>query len=98
MPDNRNLSSAAQPAPHSWDLENWPAHVWPHSAQRARYLIRIWKRELIAARALCRVGRQFVLLGVGYSRWLQSHGTRAARYDIAPNAGGSGDTKVVARN
>ena len=76
----------AQLAPHSWDLEHWPAYVWPHTRSRARYLIRMCKRQLIAAGALCRVGRQFVLLGAAYSRWLQTHGSHAARYDIAPNA------------
>lgn len=86
MSDNRNGSSAAQLAPHSWDLEHWPAYVWPHSGSRARYVIRMCKRELVAAGALCRVGRQLVLLGAGYTRWLRKHGARAARYDIAPNA------------
>jgi hypothetical protein len=65
-------SSAAQPVPHSWDLEHWPVHVSPHSPDRARYLIRTSKCELIAAGALCRVGRQLVLLGAGYTRWLQT--------------------------
>jgi hypothetical protein len=85
MPGNSNPSSAAQPAPHSWDLEHWPVYVWPHTRSRARYVIRMFKRELIAAGALYRVGRQFVLLGAGYTRWLRLHGSQAARYDIAPN-------------
>lgn len=86
MPGNRNSSGGtAQLAPHSWDLEHWPAYVWPHTGARARYVIRMCKRELIASGALCRVGRQLVLLGAGYTRWLQFHGAQAARYDIAPN-------------
>jgi len=38
-----------QPArPHSWDLEHWPVHVWPHTRYCARYMIRLHKLDLIA--------------------------------------------------
>jgi hypothetical protein len=76
---------AVQAAPQSWDLEHWPAHVYPHERGRARYLIRAHKIELIAAGALARVGREFVILGQQYTRWLQKQTTRAAAYSIAPN-------------
>jgi hypothetical protein len=76
---------AVQAAPQSWDLEHWPAHVYPHDKARARYLIRAHKCELIAAGALARIGREFVIIGMPYTRWLQKQTTRAAVYDIAPN-------------
>jgi hypothetical protein len=74
-----------QPAPHSWDIANWPAHVWPGTPARARYSVRTSKSSLIAAGALCRVGRQFVVLGDRYTRWLRKHAARAAKFDIATN-------------
>jgi hypothetical protein len=76
---------AVQAAPQSWDLEHWPAHVYPHEKGRARYLIRAHKYDLIAAGALARIGREFVIIGVPYVRWLQKQTARAAVYSIAPN-------------
>jgi len=76
---------AVQAAPQSWDLEHWPVHVYPHEKGRARYLIRAHKLELVAAGALARIGREFVIIGVPYVRWIQKQVTRAAVYDIAPN-------------
>lgn len=67
--------STAAPAPHSWDLEHWPPGVYPHAEGRARYLLRCHRDELMAAGALVRVGRELVVIGDRYSRWLQ---TRAA--------------------
>src|SRR6516162_8095584 len=75
---------AVQAAPQSWDLEHWPVHVYPHEKGRARYLIRAHKLELVAAGALARIGREFVIIGVPYVRWIQKQVTRAAVYDIAP--------------
>jgi hypothetical protein len=85
MLPRRSLTSAALPAPHSWDMEHWPPHVWPHDTNRARYIVRTCKTELIDAGALSRIGREFVLIGASYTRWLQQNGARAARWDIAPN-------------
>lgn len=59
------------PVPHSWDLENWPPSVYPNRESRARYLLRAHREELILAGALTRVGRELVVFGEGYSRWLQ---------------------------
>jgi hypothetical protein len=76
-------SQAAQPAPHSWDIEHWPTHVYPHSEGRARWLIRAHKDELILAGAITRVGREFVLFGNEYSKWLQSKKPKVL--DFVPN-------------
>lgn len=73
----------AQPAPHSWDLEHWPTHVYPHTEGRARWLIRAHKDQLILAGAVTRVGRELVFFGTEYSRWLQSK--KPAVRDFVPN-------------
>ncbi len=67
----RTRNTAAR-APHSWDLEHWPADVYPHSEGRARWLLRAHRQELLAAGALTRIGRELVVLGDRYTRWLQS--------------------------
>jgi hypothetical protein len=81
----RKREAAVQLAPHSWDMAHWPPHVWPHERSRARYIVRTCKTELLTAGAICRVRRELIFLGVAYTRWLETHRTHAARYDIAPN-------------
>lgn len=75
----RSVSTATQ-APHSWDLEHWPQDVYPHSESRARYLVRAYRSELMTAGALVRVGRELVVMGDRYSRWLQSKATEVPGY------------------
>lgn len=62
---------ATTPVPHSWDLEHWPAHVYPHTEGRARWLLKAHRDELLRAGVLSRVGRELVVLGAHYSRWLE---------------------------
>lgn len=76
---------SAESAPHSWDIEHWPSSVWPHSEGRARYVLRSNRDELIAAGALSRVGRELVVLGGKYTRWLEKHAAQVPGYEIAPN-------------
>ncbi len=72
--------------PHSWLIEDWPREVVPGNADRGRYLVRMHRRELEAAGALSRVGRQLVVLGEPYSRWLQSRARHVAEFQpISPN-------------
>lgn len=80
---------AAEPVPHSWDLEHWPTHVYPHNTSRARWLIRSHRRSLIDAGVLTRIGREIVVLGARYSRWLESHSADVPNFDIAPNRAAS---------
>ena len=68
----RNNQVTAATAPHSWDLEHWPPTVWPHNESRARYLLRAFRTELLNAGALTRKGRELVVLGAAYVRWLQA--------------------------
>jgi hypothetical protein len=78
---NRQRSVNVAPVPHSWDLEGWPAHVYPHNTSRAKYLIRVHRNELFLAGALSRVGREFVVLGARYARWLESKTADAPHFD-----------------
>ena len=70
---------------HSWSIEGWPAGVFPGTPQKARYLIRRNYDELLRAGALSRVGKQIVVLGDRYGRWLQLHTCDVPNYQIAPN-------------
>ncbi|MGH8228270.1 MAG: hypothetical protein ACREU3_10275 [Steroidobacteraceae bacterium] len=80
----RQLSVRAE-IPHSWDVEHWPAGVYPHSEGRARYLIRTYKDELLREGAMSRVGRELVFLGARYSRWLERRAAYVPDFEIAPN-------------
>jgi hypothetical protein len=75
----RTVSTATQ-APHSWDLEHWPKEVYPHSESRARWLLRAHREELLLAGALARVGRELVVFGDRYTRWLQAQSVNVPGY------------------
>ena len=66
---------------HSWDLDGWPEYVWPNDSDRARWVVRSNRRELIAEGALTRVGKRVVILGNGYSRWLARRADRVDRFN-----------------
>lgn len=83
MPRQRVL--IAQPAPHSWAIPSWPSHVYPHSSDKGRYLVRCNRSSLVEAGALIRVGRDLVVLGAGFSKWLAAQGGRVDGFEIAPN-------------
>ena len=75
----------AQPAPHSWAIESWPAHVYPHAPGKGRYIVRCNRDALVAAGALTRIGRDLVVLGAPFSKWLESQSGRVDGFTIAPN-------------
>lgn len=77
--------SVAQPAPHSWDLEHWPESVYPHTTGRARYMLRAHRAELTAAGALSRVGREIIVLGAPYTKWLQSGAANVSGFEVPAN-------------
>ncbi|MGB6451502.1 MAG: hypothetical protein WBE92_12185 [Steroidobacteraceae bacterium] len=81
---NRSRSPAAS-LPHSWDLEHWPEFVYPHSESRGRYLVRMHREELTAAGVLTRVGRELVVLGNRYDRWLAGKTVDVPEFEIAAN-------------
>lgn len=76
MPSKVNAAAA----PHSWSIETWPAHVYPGSTERARYFVRVHKEELFAAGALTRPGRELVILGARYVRWLERKAARVPEF------------------
>jgi hypothetical protein len=78
------IHSAAE-VPHSWDLEGWPPTVFPGSTSRARYIIRTHKTDLIREGALARVGRELVIFGARYARWLEKRAAEVPGYQPAPN-------------
>jgi hypothetical protein len=67
----KNSRAGASPElPHSWSLSTWPETVWPNKPAPARWILRSYRRELIAAGALARTGKALIVLGRGYARWL----------------------------
>lgn len=81
----RRTVSSAQEAPHSWDLEHWPPAVYPHTEGRARYMLRAYRDQLMAAGALVRVGRELVVIGDRYTRWLQMQAANVPGYESNAN-------------
>lgn len=73
--------------PHSWSVEGWPEAVYPNRPNRARYLIHTNRNDLLAAGALVRVGRELVVIGQRYSRWLERQASRVPDYEVAANRG-----------
>jgi hypothetical protein len=71
--------------PHSWPVSEWPANVYPNDAGRGRYITRCHRDDLVAAGALARVGRELVVIGDRYSRWLQKRSADVPGFEIAPN-------------
>lgn len=69
----------------SWSIESWPSHVFPGTPQRARYVLRAHRAELITCGALARVGKELIVLGDRYQRWLERHTADVMGFDIAPN-------------
>jgi len=59
--------------------------VYPNTTSRARYLIRAHKTELLAAGALCRVGRELVVIGAKYHRWLEERCSDVPGYESNAN-------------
>lgn len=81
---SRSRSLAAE-VPHSWDIEHWPDHVYPGSPSRGRYVIRAHKDDLIREGALARVGRELIVFGGRYVRWLEKRAASVPGYMPAPN-------------
>jgi hypothetical protein len=73
------------PVPHSWSIEDWPRDVYPGSPSQGRYVVNCHRAELVAVGALTRIGRELVVLGPGYARWMVEQAHRVAGFRIAPN-------------
>jgi hypothetical protein len=66
--------------PHSWELDTWPEEVWPHKSKRARWIARAYRKDLVAAGAMSRIGKTLVFTGAKYSRWLESGASRVVEF------------------
>jgi hypothetical protein len=75
----RNSSTA------SWAIKDWPADVYPNKASRARRLIRLYETELLRESALVRVGREKVVIGNRYQRWLEKQGANVVGFKCPAN-------------
>jgi hypothetical protein len=71
--------------PHSWSIDNWPPSVFPSTVSKGRYLIRVHRDELLIAGALSRVGRDLIVIGERYARWLEKKAARVPGFEIPPN-------------
>jgi hypothetical protein len=48
-------------------------------------MVRAHKDELLAAGALTRVGREIIVLGARYTRWLEAQATKVPGFEVAAN-------------
>ena len=71
--------------PHSWNIKGWPPDVYPSDPGKARYLIRANQDSLTRAGALARIGRELVVIGLPYTRWLQKGASRVTGYNCPAN-------------
>jgi hypothetical protein len=71
--------------PHSWPVSDWPACVYPNDPRKGRYVTRSHREDLVAAGALARVGRELVVIGSRYEKWLQTRAADVPGFEIAPN-------------
>jgi hypothetical protein len=69
----------------SWSLNDWPPDVYPGTSSKARYIVRVHRDELVKCGALARVGRDLVLLGDRYAKWLQRRSSQVPEFECAPN-------------
>lgn len=75
--------------PHSWSVNTWPADVYPHSPARARWLLRAHRDDLLAAKALSRVGREIVVIGRQYTKWLEQRVRAVSDFECPANRPGA---------
>ena len=71
--------------PHSWPINSWPADIYPNDPRKARYLVRANKNDLLQHGALARVGRQLVVIGSRYDKWLQKRAAYVPGYECPAN-------------
>lgn len=78
-------TTKVSPVPHSWPITLWPPEVYPNDPSKGRYIVRAHRKELVAAGALTRIGRDLVVFGAGYSKWLAKQSGRVAGFEVAAN-------------
>ena len=73
---------------HSWSIKCWPPAVYPNSSRRARYLVRANRDSLTSVGALVRIGRELVIIGEPYVRWMQKKVAAVPGYECPANKEG----------
>lgn len=73
--------------PHSWSINSWPADIYPSAPEKARYLVRANRDSLLREGALVRVGRELVIIGDRYNKWMQKKGSAVPGYECPANKG-----------
>jgi hypothetical protein len=71
--------------PHSWTFATWPKDVYPNDGKRGRLVCRANKTALVAEGALTRIGREVVVLGHGYARFLVKQAGKVLDFDVPAN-------------
>jgi hypothetical protein len=59
--------------------------VYPNTTESAKWLVRVHRDDLLREGAIARVGRELIVFGARYTRWLEKQSSRVADYQIAPN-------------
>lgn len=88
MAKAKRLGDAVQPLPFSWELAEWneqAAHVWPHTTERARWLVKHHRADLIKHGVLSRIGRTLIVSGSGYANFLQAMQGRVEGFVVPMN-------------
>jgi hypothetical protein len=87
MPRKRTIPipAPASNVPHSWPVRNWPPSVYPNDSRKGLYLVRMHSRELLKAGALVRIGRERVVIGTPYVKWMGKKAVLVPGYELATN-------------
>ena len=69
----------------SWAVKKWPTNVFPGCPGRGRRVVREHRTELLKAGAIARVGRELVVIGARYQKWLEKQATNVPGFECAAN-------------
>jgi hypothetical protein len=76
----KRTPTAVASAPRSWELSTWPAEIWPHNPKRAQWIGRAYRKELLAAGAMTRIGMKLVFIGAKYESWLERRANHVVEF------------------
>jgi hypothetical protein len=71
--------------PHSWGFSTWPAHVWPNDGVRGKRFCRTFEDQLFKSGALTRGGRELIVIGAGFTKFLHSQRHRVQDFECPAN-------------
>lgn len=81
------LPPVAVLVPHTWAVNKWTeiaSAVFPGTTEAGKHLVRCNKNDLHKHGALIRIGRELVIVGAAYAKWLVSkqHRDDVTEYEI----------------